>query len=166
MSSWAGFTDEELSRLRDQTAGEPGQEGPNAPGGRKKATINSAKRQRPRDKIRTRASPADVKAPLYKQEEQEDYHHQVRRSSSTSKSNEKSSSRHDSREEETENSSPECERRPKNKQIPEEAPPKITRSKEDEDACERTAIEYGAHGAVDAKTALSNLPEIIDEKEK
>ena len=60
MSSWAGFTDEELSRLRQQNV----PEGDTSCGGRKKATINSAKRQRPREKIRSRTPSSEVKPPL------------------------------------------------------------------------------------------------------
>ena len=164
MSSWAGFTDEELSRLRQQNAGEQVSEGDGS-GGRKKATINSAKRQRAREKIRTRPPSVDVKASLYKQEERADDHQRERRNSSTLNSKERSTSRLDSRDEESrENSSPECERRVKNKQILEEAPPKIkSTERKVEGPCESTSNESGV---ANEKSMIGDLPKIIDESEK
>lgn len=163
MSSWAGFTDEELSRLRQQNAGEqvPPADGP---GGRKKATINSAKRQRAREKIRTLPPSADVKASLYKHEEKADDQRE-RRNSSTLNSKERSALRPDSREEESrENSSPECERRVKNKEILEEAPPKIKSTEPKvEDHCVNTS---NGGNAADEKNMICDLPKIIDESEK
>ncbi|XP_068695345.1 RAB6-interacting golgin-like [Montipora foliosa] len=158
MSSWAGFTDEELSRLRQQNCGEQESEGVSL-GGRKKAAINTAKRQRPREKIRTRATPGDAKVSLNKKEERvEDQRSLRNNSTASSSSREPSSLRSDSREleEEKENSSPECERRAKNKGISEEAPPKYP----DKDTIDKGVLD-------EEKTQISSgLPEIIDEKEK
>jgi len=168
MSSWAGFTDEELSRLRQQNTGEQ-LLGSDAPGGRKKAAINTAKRQRPREKVRTRAASSDVKAPPDKQEENADSQRdsalsERRNSATTSNSSIKgSTSRLDSREEERENSSPECERRNMNKQTPEEAPPKRKSVKKTDDSSENT-MEEGDGGT--EKEVICDLPEIIDEKDK
>lgn len=159
MSSWAGFTDEELSRLRQQNCGEQESEGVSL-GGRKKAAINTTKRQRPREKIRTRATPGDAKVSLNKKEEKVEDQRSLRsNSTASSSSREPSKLRSDSRElmeEEMENSSPECERRAKNKGISEEAPPKYP----DKDTIDK--------GELDEEKAQisSGLPEIIDEKEK
>jgi len=168
MSSWAGFTDEELSRLRQQNTGEQ-LLGSDAPGGRKKAAINTAKRQRPREKVRTRAASSDVKASLDKQEENTDSQRdsalsERQNSATTSNSSiKRSTSRLDSREEERENSSPECERRNMNKQTPEEAPPKRKSVKKADDSSENT-MEEGDPGT--KKEVICDLPEIIDEKDK
>ena len=165
MSGWAGFTDEELSRLRQQNVGE---HTGSAPGGRKKATINTVKRQRPREKIRTKAPSSEGKASLDKldenAEDQGDSVLSVQRSTSSSSANSsrRSTSRFDSREEERENSSPECERRAKGKQMLEEAPPKNRAIKKTEEPCKDT-MKDGDSGV---EKNVSDLPEIIDESEK
>lgn len=165
MSSWAGFTDEELSRLRgQQNGGETDLEGFKE-AGRKKAAINSTKRQRSREKIRSRATSGDAKVPVKKQEDKTNDLRGLRNESSTGENIAESSiSRLNTREEERENSSPECERRVKTKQVVEEA---LSRRKTAGSLDENKVIEAGP-----VKVAEENpetcivLPEIIDEEEK
>lgn len=165
MSSWAGFTDEELSRLRgQQNGGETDLEGFKE-AGRKKAAINSTKRQRSREKIRSRATSGDAKVPVKKQEDKTNDLRGLRNESSTGENIAESSiSRLNTREEERENSSPECERRVKIKQVVEEA---LSRRKTAGSLDENKVIEAGP-----VKVAEENpetcivLPEIIDEEEK
>lgn len=175
MSSWAGFTDEELSRLRQNSSedGKGEQEG-RISGNCKKAGINVPKRQRPREKIRTKASSADIKE-SNKQEGDEDQserdHTPARQRSSRASTNNvgRSTSRLDSREDEQENSSPECERRGKSIKktkeeitMSEEAPPKrrLTKKRDDSDR------EHALQLADNEKEPESDLPEIIDESDK
>lgn len=167
MSSWAGFTDEELSRLRgQQNGGETDLEGFNE-AGRKKATINSTKKQRSREKIRSRATSGDAKVPVKKQEDKTNDLRGLRnesRSSTGENIAESSISRLDTREEERENSSPECERRVKTKQVVEEALP---RSKTAGSLDENKVIEAGPVKVAEETLETSIvLPEIIDEEEK
>ena len=161
MSSWAGFTDEELSRLRQQNALGDG----DAPGGRKKATINTVKKQRPREKIRSRTPSSDVKVSLYRREQNAEDQSALSGEHNTTASNssEKSASRLNSKEEERENSSPECERRAKKKQIPEEAPPKRNGLKKTDDHLEN---KIGESDSGVEKDVISDLPEIIDESDR
>lgn len=165
MSSWAGFTDEELSRLRgQQNDGETDLE-EFKEAERKKATINSTKKQRPREKIRSRATSGDAKVPVKKQEDKTNDPRGLRNESSTGENIAESSiSRFDTREEERENSSPECERRVKTKQIVKEALP---RSKTAGSLDENKVIEAGPVQVAEENPETSIvLPEIIDEEEK
>lgn len=165
MSSWAGFTDEELSRLRgQQNGGETDLEGFKETG-RKKATINSTKKQRSREKIRSRATSGDAKVPVKKQEDKTNDLRGLRNESSTGENIAESSiSRLDTREEERENSLPECERRVKTKQVVEEALP---RSKTAGSLDENKVIEAGpVKVAEEIPDTSIVLPEIIDEEEK
>ena len=165
MSSWAGFTDEELSRLRgQQNGGETDLEGFKE-AGRKKETINSTKKQRSREKIRSRATSGDAKVPVKKQEDKTNDLRGLRNESSTGENIAESSiSRLDTREEERENSLPECERRVKTKQIVEEALP---RSKTAGSLDENKVIEAGPVKVAEETVETSIvLPEIIDEQEK
>ena len=165
MSSWAGFTDEELSRLRgQQNDGETDLEGFKE-AGRKKETINSTKKQRSREKIRSRATSGDAKVPVKKQEDKTNDLRGLRNESSTGENIAESSiSRLDTREEERENSLPECERRVKTKQIVEEALP---RSKTAGSLDENKVIEAGPVKVAEETLETSIvLPEIIDEQEK
>lgn len=161
MSSWGGFTDEELSRLRrQQNGGETDLEGFKE-AGRKKATINSTKKQRPREKIRSRATSGDAKVPVKKQEEKTDDHSSLRNESSTTESG---ISQLDTGEEERENSSPECEGPVKTRQVAEEAQP---RSKTAGNLDENKVIEAALVEVAEENPETSRvLPEIIDEKEK
>jgi len=121
MSSWAGFTDEELFRLRQNSSEDVDAEG-KISGSRKKAAINIPKRQRPRDKIRARTPSTELKE-WDKQEGEEDegqtdltpkrQRNGERNSRARGNNIGRSTSRLNSREEEEENSSPECERRGK-----------------------------------------------------
>jgi len=173
MSSWAGFTDEELFRLRQNSSEDVDTEG-KILGSRKKAAINNPKRQRPREKIRTRAPSTELKE-SDKQEGDEDQGHRDRtptrqRTSRSSASNiGRSTSRLDSREDEQENSSPECERRGKSNNnskeeitMSEEAPPKRRPIKKREDSDREHAVQL----ADDQKELESDLPEIIDSSDK
>ena len=165
MSSWAGFTDEELSRLRgQQNGGETDTEGFKE-AVRKKATINSTKKQRSREKIRSRATSGDAKVPVKKQEDKTNDLRGLRNESSTGENLAESAiSRLDTREEERENSSPECERRVKTKQVVEEALP---RSKTAGSLDENKVIEAGLVKVAEETLETSIvLPEIIDEEEK
>lgn len=161
MSSWAGFTDEELSRLRQQNV----PEGDTSCGGRKKATINSAKRQRPREKIRSRTPSSEVKPPLDgRKENAEEKSSTLGRNRTASDSNEKAARQIETRDEERENSSPECERRVyKKKEIPEEAPPQRKNVQKTDNLQESkgTEVDYVAE-----KDAINGLPEIIDESDR
>ena len=161
MSSWAGFTDEELSRLRQQNV----PEGDTSCGERKKATINSAKRQRPREKIRSRTPSSEVKPPLDgRKENAEEKSSTLGRNRTASDSNEKAARQIETRDEERENSSPECERRVcKNKEIPEEAPPqrKDVQKTDNRQESKGTEVDYVAE-----KDAINGLPEIIDESDR
>lgn len=174
MSSWAGFTDEELSRLRQNSSEDgKGEEG-KLSGSRKKAAINIPKRQRPREKIRTKASSAELKE-SDKQEGDEDKGQEDRtlarqRSSRAGTNNVgRSTSRLDSREDEQENSSPECERRGKSIKktkeeitMSEEAPPKRRPTKKRDDRDREHALQL----ADSEREPESDLPEIIDESDK
>ena len=161
MSSWAGFTDEELSRLRQQNV----PEGDTSCGGRKKATINSAKRQRPREKIRSRTPSADVKPSLDGgKENAEEKSSTLGRNRTASDSNEKAARQIETRDEERENSSPECERRVYEKtQIPEEGHPqrKDVQKTDNLQESKGTEVDYVAE-----KDAINDLPEIIDESDR
>lgn len=183
MSSWAGFTDEELSRLRQTAREDVGYEG-TVPGSRKKASINTVKRQRPREKVRSRATSSE-KIESGKQEGDEDQGRgksaqstqQNTGSRSTANNGGRSTSRLHSREEEKENSSPECERRGKNNSqvkegnaLPEEAPPKTRRLKKVDDPhdkdlelCDGFQMQGGSRTD---KELESDLPEIIDESDR
>ena len=175
MSSWAGFTDEELSRLRQNSSEDgKGEQQGRISGSCKKAAINVAKRQRPREKIRTKASSADIKE-SNKQEGDEDQGQGDRtptrqRNSRASTNNfGRSTSRLDSREDEQENSSPECERRGKSIKktkeeitMSEEAPPKRRPPKKRDDSDREHALQL----ADNEKEPESDLPEIIDESDK
>lgn len=173
MSSWAGFTDEELFHLRQNTSEDVDAEG-KILGNRKKAAINNPKRQRPREKNRTRAPSTELKE-SDKQEGNEDQGHRDRtptrqRTSRSGASNiGRSTSRFDSREDEQENSSPECERRGKINnnskeeiKMSEEAPPKRRPVKKREDSDREHAVLL----ADDQKELGSDLPEIIDSTDK
>lgn len=177
MSSWAGFTDEELSHLRQNTREDV--EG-KAPGSRKKAAMNTAKRQRPREKIRTRASPGKQEGDDG-QGQRDRAQSGQRNTGATVNSGGQSTSRLDSREEEKENSSPECERRGKNSKhtkedntMPEEAPPKRRPIKKTDDPHHENALQLsdkfsvqGESGSCNTEKELeSNLPEIIDETDR
>ena len=172
MSSWAGFTDEELFRLRQNSSEDVDTEG--KMGSRKKAAINNPKRQRPREKIRTRAPSTELKE-TDKKEGDEDQGHSDRtptrqRTSRSGAGNiGRSTSRFDSREDEQENSSPECERRGKSNKISkeeitmsEEAPPKRRPIKEREGSDREHAVLL----ADNQKELGSDLPEIIDSSDK
>ena len=173
MSSWAGFTDEELSRLRQNSSEDgKGEEG-KISGSRKKAAINIPKRQRPREKIRTKASSVELKE-SDKQEGDEDQAQgdgtpSRQRSSRASANNVGRSTRLDSREDEQENSSPECERRGKSIKktkeemaMSEEAPPKRRPIKKRDDSDREHALQL----ANNERDPESDLPEIIDESDK
>ena len=174
MSSWAGFTDEELSRLRQNSIEDgKGEEG-KISGSRKKAAINIPKRQRPREKIRTKAPSAELQE-TYKREGDEDQGQGDRtptgQRNSRARTNNagRSTSRLDSREEEQENSSPECERRGKSIKktkeeitMSEEAPPKRRPIKKRDDSDREDALQL----ADSEKEPESDLPEIIDESDK
>ena len=167
MSSWAGFTDEELFRLRQNSGEDVDAEG-------KISGSRIPKRQRPREKIRPRAPSTELKE-SDKQEGDEDQGQRDRtptrqRNSRASANNiGRSTSRLDSREDEQENSSPECERRGKsNKKTKEEiakseeAPPK-TRPIKKRDDSDR---EHAPQLTDSEKEPESDLPEIIDESDK
>lgn len=160
MSSWAGFTDEELSRLRQQNVPEG-----DTLGGRKKATINSAKRQRPREKIRSRTPSADVKPSLDGgKENAEEKSSTLGRNRTASDSNEKAARQIETRDEERENSSPECERRVyKKTQIPEEAHPQRKDVQKTGNLQESKGTEFDY---VAEKDGINDLPEIIDESDR
>jgi len=175
MSSWAGFTDEELFRLRQNSSKDVDAEG-KISGGPKKAAINIPKRQRPREKIRTRAPSTDLKE-SDKQEGDEDQGQRDRtptgqrnsRASTNNVGHGRSTARLDSREEEQENSSPECERRGKSIKktkeeitMSEEAPPKTRPIKRRDDGDREHALQL----ADSEKEPESDLPEIIDESDK
>ena len=173
MSSWAGFTDEELFHLRQNTSEDVDAEG-KILGSSKKAAINIPKRQRPREKIRTRAPSTELKE-SDKQEGNEDQGHSDRtptrqRTSRSGAGNiGRSTSRFDSREDEQENSSPECERRGKSNNnskeeitMSEEAPPKRRPIKEREGSDREHAVLL----ADNQKELGSDLPEIIDSSDK
>lgn len=175
MSSWAGFTDEELFRLRQNASENVDLEGKS----RKKAAINNVKRQRPREKIRTRAASSELKV-SGTQEGDEDQTRRdrvltgQRNTDATANNGGRSTSRLDSKEEEKENSSPECERRGKNvKQIKEEnkmleeAPPRRPVKKTDDP--HENALQLDdttASGSCKEKELGSDLPEIIDESSR
>ena len=177
MSSWAGFTDEELFRLR-QTSSEDVDADGKISGSRKKAAMNIPKRQRPREKIRTRAPSTDFKE-SDKQKGREDQAQRDR--TPTRQRNSRASvdisvnntglstSRLDSREGEQENSSPECERRGKSvkktkKEITmsEEAPRKRKPLRKTDDSDHEHALQL----ADSEEEPESDLPEIIDESDK
>ncbi|XP_020612357.1 RAB6-interacting golgin-like [Orbicella faveolata] len=175
MSSWAGFTDEELCRLRQNSSEDVDAEG-KISGSRKKAAINIPKRQRPREKIRTRAPSTELKE-SDKQEGDEDQGLRDRtptgqrnsRASTNNVGHGRSTARLDSREEEQENSSPECERRGKSIKktmeeitMSEEAPPKTRPIKKKDDGDREHALQL----ADSEKEPKSDLPEIIDESDK
>ena len=173
MSSWAGFTDEELFRLRQNASEDVDAEG-KILGSRKKAAINTPKRQRPREKIRARAPSTELKE-SDKQEGDEDKGQRDRtttrqRNSRSSANNAgRSTSRFDSREEEKENSSPECERRGKSSKktkeentMSEEVPQKRRPIKKRDEIDHENALQL----ADSEKEPESDLPEIIDESEK
>ena len=179
MSSWAGFTDEELFRLRQNSSEDVDAEG-KISGSRRKAAINIPKRQRPREKIRTRAPSTEPKE-SDKQEGEEDQGQKDRtpkrqrngeRNSGASANNTgRSTSRLDSREEEKENSSPECERRGKSMKktkeeiaMSEEAPPKRRPITKRDDSDRGPAPHPDL--ADSEKEPESDLPEIIDESDK
>lgn len=175
MSSWAGFTDEELFRLRQNASEDVDAEG-KIPGSRKKAAINTPKRQRPREKIRTRAPSTELKESdkqegdeLVDQGQRDRTPTRQRNSRASANNVGRSTSRLDSREEEKENSSPECERRGKSNKktkeentMSEEAPPKRRPTKKRDDIDHDNALQL----ADGEKELESDLPEIIDESDK
>ena len=176
MSSWAGFTDEELFRLRQNASENVDLEGKS----RKKAAINNVKRQRPREKIRTRAAPSELKVPSNQEGDEEQGRRDrvpsaQRNTCATANSGGRSTSRLDSREEEKENSSPECERRGKNvkplkeeNKMSEETPTKRPIKKADNPR--ENALQLGdttnSDQSCTEKELQSVLPEIIDESDK
>lgn len=176
MSSWAGFTDEELLRLR-QTGREDG----TAPGSLKKSAINTAKRQRPREKVRSRVTSSE-KIEFGKQEGNDDQGSRNRAQSAQQNPGSRthggrSTSRLDSREEEKENSSPECERRGKSiSQVKEgnafpEEPTSETKSLEKANDQQGKALEVDdglqkQNGSRADKEVEIVLPNIIDESDR
>lgn len=132
---------------------------------RAKATINSAKRQRPREKIRSRTPSADVKPSLDGgKENAEEKSSTLGRNRTASDSNEKAARQIETRDEERENSSPECERRVYEKtQIPEEGHPqrKDVQKTDNLQESKGTEVDYVAE-----KDAINDLPEIIDESDR
>lgn len=177
MSSWAGFTDEELFRLRQNASENVDLEGKS----RKKAAINNVKRQRPREKIRTRAASSELKISGTQQgDEDRGRRERVQTGQrntgtcTTANNGGRSTSRLDSKEEEKENSSPECERRGRKvKQIKEEnkkleeAPPQRSVKKTDDH--HENALQLDdttASGSCTEKELESELPEIIDESNR
>ena len=174
MSSWAGFTDEELFRLRQNASENVDLEGRS----RKKAAINTAKRQRPREKIRTRTPSSELKASSIQEGDEDQGRREQRNTAASANRDGRSTSRLDSKEEEKENSSPECERRGKTLQqkkeentIPEEAPPKrsIKKAEDRHDDPRKNAsqLDDTTERVLSTENELeSDLPEIIDESDK
>ncbi|XP_058951218.2 RAB6-interacting golgin [Pocillopora verrucosa] len=176
MSSWAGFTDEELLRLR-QTAGEDR----TAPGSLRKSAINTAKRQRPREKVRSRGT-SSGKLDSGKKEGNEDQGArdcaQLAPQNTSSRSNGgRSTSRLDSREEEKENSSPECERRGKSvsqvkerNSLPKESSLETKSLKNANDQQGKAFEVDDGHqeqsGILTDKEVEIDLPNIIDENDR
>lgn len=176
MSSWAGFTDEELLRLR-QTAGEDR----TAPGSLRKSAINTAKRQRPREKVRSNGT-SSGKLDSRKKEGNEDQGArdcaQLAPQNTSSRSNGgRSTSRLDSREEEKENSSPECERRAKSvsqvkerNSLPKESSLETKSLKNANDQQGKAFEVDDGHqeqsGILTDKEVEIDLPNIIDENDR
>lgn len=176
MSSWAGFTDEELLRLR-QTAGEDR----TAPGSLRKSAINTAKRQRPREKVRSNGT-SSGKLDSRKKEGNEDQGArdcaQLAPQNTSSRSNGgRSTSRLDSREEEKENSSPECQRRGKSvsqvkerNSLPKESSLETKSLKNANDQQGKAFEVDDGHqeqsGILTDKEVEIDLPNIIDENDR
>ena len=171
MSSWAGFTDEELNRLRQQHGVEDGrvpQENI------KKAGINNAKRQRARKKIRTRAPHLEQKPSWFRSQENQSENRKnidslgVGNASAAANKATSFRARVDSRDEEGENSSPECERRVKNKQkkeivMVEEA---LSTPKHEGGLCEDGTQRKQAEEKGIEKKLSDDLPAVIEENDK
>lgn len=171
MSSWAGFTDEELFRLRQNTSENVDVEGKS----RKKAAINTAKRQRPREKIRTRTPSSELKTSSIQEGDEDQGRREQRNAAASANRDGRSTSRLDiSKEEEKENSSPECERRGKNfKQkkeestMPEQAPPKRSIKKAEDPHKNASQLDDTTERVLSTENEVeSDLPEIIDESDK